>query len=187
MTTAERNYAESQGFALIAAKDMKNLIDLLTTKEEFESWAFVFESVAAESGWTDMVVEAVARREPIHQSELGPAVAIVGTNLYAFLANRCRGNAQTIVKLVARGHGFEALRQIYSEFRPHGMEPNAVMLATIVQPFWWKKPPHDRRAFLEVLRDWDSLIAQYELSSKEARRLFGKFVKKSPAQRARSS
>ena len=105
-TTAEKEFVESQGYSLIAVKDMKNLIDLLTNKEEFESWAFVFESVAAESGWTDLVVEAVARREPIPLSGLGPAVTIVGTNFYSFLANRCRGNAQTIVKLVDHGIQF---------------------------------------------------------------------------------
>ena len=65
------------------------------------------------------------------------------------------------------GNGFEALRQIYADYRPQGGASEHSLLTTIVQPRWWTSDDHAKRSFVEVLHDWDHLITQYELASQE--------------------
>ena len=68
---------------------------------------------------------------------------------------------------VGPGQGFEALRLIFREFRPRGDTSQHNMLVTIIQPRWWCQGAHATRPFMDVLLDWEKLIIQYELASRQ--------------------
>ena len=78
------------GAKLLLVKDMRNAVETLATREEFECWAFTFEAVYSELGWKDMVEQAIASPTVIDAAALGPAAGLISRNLYALLANRAR-------------------------------------------------------------------------------------------------
>ncbi len=86
-------------------------------------------------------------------SSFGDDVKVVARNLYSLLAQRTRGKAQTIAKLVPDKNGFEVWRQLWNECRPAGVEPSHSLLCTIINPKWWSEKPHKDRPFMELLRD----------------------------------
>ena len=86
----------------------------------------------------------------------------VSANLYSLLAQRTRGKAQTICRLLESSRaGFEAWRHIWAEYQPQGHEPARALLAAIIQPRWWHAQEHKSRPFLDVLLDWEQLISKY--------------------------
>ncbi len=72
------------------------------TKDDFAQWIFPFEVDMGLLGWTTLA-EAGGDHE-------------IGTSLYNLLVTSVKGTALSIVKLVARGHGLEALRRLYKEY-----------------------------------------------------------------------
>eukprot|EP00959_Pyramimonas_sp_CCMP1952_P411539 8623799-Pyramimonas_sp.AAC.1 len=80
---------------------------------------------------------------------------------------KMRGKAQTMTKLAGAGNGFEALGQIYAEYRPQGGASEHSLLTTTVQPKWWTSDDHSGRSFAEVLHDWDQMVTQYKLANQE--------------------
>ncbi|CAK0789057.1 unnamed protein product, partial [Prorocentrum cordatum] len=120
----------------------------------------------AEMGWKSLYDAAVGHAGPIAAEGIQNAETLeLSRNLSTFLAMKMRGKAQTMTKLAGAGNGFEALRQIYADYRPSGGTSEHSLLTTIVQPKWWTSADHSRRSFAEVLHDWDHLVTQYELAS----------------------
>ena len=159
--------AIAEGWSLLSLKEIRQHDDFSGRESDFEAWAFPFEAEAEELGWGHLVQAAITHTEPIANSTLNAAASDVSKNLYLWLSLKMKGKAQTIVKLAGHGNGFDALRQVYAEFRPSGNTSTHGMLATIIQPHWWTKQPHKDRPYTDVLLDWDQLIAQYELASGE--------------------
>ena len=96
---------------------------------------------------------------------MGDEAELVGRSMYHLLVSTVRGQALALVKPTERGHGLEAIRQLYKEYRSGLNEDHASMLTAILTPKWWKE--REKQLFTEVLTQWDVLITQYELVSGE--------------------
>eukprot|EP00971_Amphidinium_carterae_P028420 559609-Amphidinium_carterae.1 len=64
--------------------------------------------------------------------------------------------------MIERGHGLEALRRLYNEYRPQAAVSKHKLLAAVIQPSWWNEAGHKNRPFMDILLDWEDLVAQYE-------------------------
>ena len=134
-------------------------------REDFESWIFQFESYLGLLGRDARVEAARVHIGQIDRLILGTDAEKTGRQLNHLLVTMTKGQALAIVKLTERGHGWEALRALYAEYRAGLGEDNATMLTTILTPAWWKD--REDHLFTEVLTQWDILIAQYETASGE--------------------
>eukprot|EP00971_Amphidinium_carterae_P350904 6491802-Amphidinium_carterae.1 len=166
MSGVRANLAQ-MGVSLLSLKDIRFAEKFSGKDGDFESWAFVTEAMMQELGWTTWWEEylSLGRHAPLTQLGEGPKA--VSENMYLFLTQRVEGKAQTLVKLCETGHGLEAMRRIYDEYRPAVATSRHGLLVTILQPSWWGDHAHAQRPFLEVLLDWESLVAQYERDSGE--------------------
>ena len=119
-------------------------------------------------GWTGGLLQAAkAESAPIVLARLDPAVQRASKNLYLLLSQKLQGKAATLCQLVLDGCGFEVWRLLFQEYKPAGAEPQHAMLEAIVQPKWWNSLEHRNRIFLDVLCDWEMLIARYTQGSGE--------------------
>ena len=131
---------------------------------DFEDWVFPFESYTAMLGW-ESYLSAVARApQPITPTMVPQEAYGVNGSLYHLLVSLCKGTAQSIIKLVPRGQVFEAMRQLYKEYRPDLNEDHGVLLQHVLNPTWWKE---QTGLFTETLIAWDTLIARYETATGE--------------------
>ena len=78
-------------------------------------------------------------KEPIDRARLNAQAEQIGRSLYHLLASTTKGTALSIVKLAERGHGFEALRRLYEEYRPRINEEHGSLLQQILTPMWWRE------------------------------------------------
>ena len=90
-------------------------------------------------GWEKYVAEAAKAQSAITQDMVPAEARGIDSSLYHLLVSLCKGVALSIIKLVARGHGFEALRQLYKEYRPDLNEDHGVLLQHVLNPTWWKE------------------------------------------------
>ncbi|CAK0838226.1 unnamed protein product [Prorocentrum cordatum] len=151
-----------------ALKDIRAHDTFGGVRDEFESYFFTMEAEVTEMGWRHLYDAAVTHVGPISfESITNEETRELSRNLGTFLAMKMRGKAQTMTKLAGAGNGFEALRQIYADYRPQGGTSEHSLLTTTVQPKWWTNDDHSRRSFAEVLHDWDRLVTQCELASQE--------------------
>ena len=159
--------AAQAGFDLLTISEIRKR-DVFDGKDEnFEAWAFPFEIEAAHLGWDGLTTAAVASNGALpNQGWLAEHFG-VNRNLYLWLSQRLRGKALTIVMGVEAGMGFEALRLLFKEYRPRGDTSHHNMLVTIIQPKWWTTGAHAARPFMENILDWEKLIIQYEIASRE--------------------
>ena len=164
---ADLRAIDNAGLELLSIKEIRTRDRFSGMKADFEAWAFPFETDVANLGWGELVETAINMKEPISDEALNAVTRGVGMNLYLWLSQRMQGKALGIVSLVKEQNGWEALRLIYAEYRPRGDASDHGMLLAILQPKWWQKPPHNKRPFMDVLMDWERMIAQYELSTKE--------------------
>ena len=155
------------GPVLLSMKEIKNRDTFSGVKEDFAAWAFTFEADVSQLGWGSEVAAAVAHPNVIDKSALNARLEAVGSNLYLWLSQRMKGGALTHVMLVENGHGFEALRLIYAEYKTKGQAANHSMLSIIIQPSWWTKGANASRPFLSNLVDWERLVVDYEAATKE--------------------
>ena len=151
-------------YNLWTIKDIRTHETFSGDPSEFESYFFALEAEITEMGWKDLLDGAIR-----HQGTITPASIVnaeiqeVNRNLSTFLSMRMRGKAQTMTRLAGAGNGFEAIRQIYADYRPQGATSEHSLMMTIVQPKWWTSDQHAKRNFVEILHDWDELCSQYEL------------------------
>eukprot|EP00959_Pyramimonas_sp_CCMP1952_P238749 4989176-Pyramimonas_sp.AAC.1 len=72
-------------------------------------------------GWLRLFDAAVTHVGPINTMNIASAETLeLSRNMGTLLTVTMRGKAQTMTRLAGAGNGFEALRQIYSDYRPHG-------------------------------------------------------------------
>ena len=134
---------------------------------DFEGWVFRFESYCGMLGWTRYVETVRTLREEVDEDEqvTGENQVAVSRQLYHLLVTCCGGPALSLIRLTPRGHGFEALRRLYWEYRPELEEDHASHLAAILTPTWWAE--HRDTSFVHVLLKWDELIADYQMATGE--------------------
>ena len=132
------------------------------------SFFFALEAEVTETCRRHLIDAAVTRDGPIKLEEITRVeIRELGNNLGTFLAMKMRGKDQTMTDLSGAGNGFEALGQIYSDYRPQGGASDHGLLATIFRLKWWTSDGNSRRSFAEVLHDWDHLVTQYEPASND--------------------
>ena len=134
-------------------------------RSKFEAWAFLFESYGHLLGWGEQIDMAIKEQAPIEAAALGDVARSLNHDLYYLLASKMQGPAASVVKLVERGNGLEAVRMLYKEYRTGLAEDHSQMLSMILTPDWWKT--RDQSAFVDTLLAWDELISQYELATSE--------------------
>ena len=105
--------------------------------EDFKEWIFPFESCCGLLAWTDLIEAVLMLDGPANRQQLGAGMEPVGLSLYHLLASTTHGKALSIVKLVDRGNGFEAMRHLYGEYRPKINEEHGALLQQILPPLWW--------------------------------------------------
>ncbi len=103
-------------------------------REEFEEWIFPFESSCSLLGWSRWTDGARDAPEVIARETLTNEANDIGRSSYQFLVSQVMGTALSLVKLTARGSGFEALRKLYHEHRPRLNEEHGTMLQQILTP-----------------------------------------------------
>ena len=81
-------------------------------RASFEGWSFAFESFTEIAGWGELIARAVASDVVVDNDVLTDEQAAISRQLFHVLAGATAGHAQTLLRLVPRGHGFEALRQL---------------------------------------------------------------------------
>ena len=87
----------------------------------WQSWSFATASALADLEWGPLLDAAKQQRAPIDGAALAPDVVRVSTNLYSLLAQKTRGKAQTVVRLLeGQRNGLEAWRQLWEEYSPLG-------------------------------------------------------------------
>ena len=108
-------------------------------RENFETWIFTFESYMGLLNWSQYAEAARDAPQPVTMEGLpsDDARALSGSLYYLFVQH-VKGQALSVVKLVDRGNGFEALRQLYLEYRSAMPEDHATLQTTILTPTWWK-------------------------------------------------
>ena len=130
-------------------------------RQDFEEWAFPFESYCSLLGWEAYVTNAVRNPAEIEIVDLLTEPEAVGRSLYHLLVSTVKCTALSVVKLTERGNRLEAIRRLYIEFRPRLNEEHGSMLQMILTPTWWKE--RDNKAtFTEILITWDERVARYE-------------------------
>ena len=146
---------------LLDTRSEVKLTDFDGKRERFEQWAFLFECYAHMLGWGEFVDAAIREPDPLGNWRPGQDAQDINSDVYFLLASKVKGPACSVVKLVERGNGLEAVRRLYKEYRTGLAEDHAQMLAMVLTPRWWA----DRREqmFTDVLLSWDDVIAQYEL------------------------
>ena len=165
MFMAGNNNADTHGPELVDSRGVCKVEKFSGKREHFEEWIFPFESYCALLGWSRWVDAAREHRDEIVRIDLGEEAELVGRSMYHLLVSTVRGQALALVKLTERGHGLEAIRQLYKEYRSGLNEDHASMLTAILTPKWWKE--REKHLFTEVFTQWDVLITQYELVSGE--------------------
>ncbi len=105
-------------------------------REEFEEWIFPFESYCSLLGWSRWTDGARDAPESIVRETLTDEANDIGRSLYHLLVSQVKGTALSLVKLTDRGNGFEALRKLYKEYKPHLNEEHGAMLQQILTPEW---------------------------------------------------
>ena len=137
-------------------------------EKNWVSWSFATTAGLQELGWQPLLETARGHTGEIDTSVFGPEVGAVSRNLYSLLAQRTRGKAQTVVRLLqGTSNGLEAWRRIWEEYQPGGQEPSHALLTAIIQPRWWHNNEHKSRPFVEILLDWEQLINRYTDESAE--------------------
>eukprot|EP00971_Amphidinium_carterae_P040071 786750-Amphidinium_carterae.1 len=157
----------ARGLEILPLKDIRWVETFSGNDGDFETWSFVFESLITELGWGDMWEETLARDGSLLLSSFSETARCVSENLYLILSQRVRGKAQVIVKMTEHGNGFEALKRLYKEYRPSAAVSKHNLLQAVIQPSWWQDAGHSRRPFMDVLLDWEDLMAQYERDTGE--------------------
>ena len=137
------------GRQLLDTRDSARLSDFSGDREKFEQWSFMFESYAHLMGWGRFIEAAIREQNPITQERLGADCAAINGDVYYLLAARVKGPACSVVKLVERGNGMEAVRRIYKEYRAGLAEDHASLLSMVLTPTWWKD--RESESFTDVL------------------------------------
>jgi len=151
----------------LSAKEIRAWRGFSGQDTEWEEWAFATTAALSDLGWADLLTAARNNPEPLDPGTFGPVALQLMRNLYSLLAQSCRGKAQTICRLQTDFDGFEVWRLLWLEYRPRGAEPAHAQLSAIIQPRWWTSPEHRGRPFMDVLLDWEGLVAACELASGE--------------------
>ena len=146
----------------LSPKDIRQWDTFDGSEANWQGWAFATTAALSDLGWGAYPDAAKRERNPIDPATFGPIVPQVSANLYSLLAQKTRGKAQTIVRLMEFSrNGLETWRQLWEEYSPHGHEPSHALLSAIIQPKWWHSQEHRNRPFVDVLIDWEQLIAKY--------------------------
>ena len=127
------------GVQLLDSRGVGKVTTFSGRREDFEDWIFPFESFCGLLGWTELLEEVPGLEGAIVKERLPPRLEPVGRSLYHLLASTTKGMALSIVKLVDRGNGFEALRRLYAEYRPKINEEHGALLQQILTPLWWRE------------------------------------------------
>ena len=106
-------------------------------RSKFEHWAYMFESYVHLLGWGSQIEEAIGCTTKIDPEALGEAAREYNEHPYWLLATKVQGPAASVVKLVKRGNGMEAVRKLYKEYRTGLAEDHSQMLSMILTPTWW--------------------------------------------------
>ena len=81
------------------------------------------------------------------------------------MVDKTDGIASSLVFLVDRGNGWEAVKQLYKEFGPQLAEGDSATLQCVLTPEWWAVEEAKNTTFTDVLIKWDQLIAKYEVQT----------------------
>ena len=161
---ASPQQAQTPGFQLLDSRGITKPANFSGKREDFEEWVFPFESYTAMLGWERFIAATAKAPAAITQDMIPEEARGIDSSLYHLLVSLCRGIALSIIKLVPRGHGFEALRMLYKDYRPDLNEDHGVLLQHILNPVWWKERSG---LFTDTLIEWDNLIARYETATGE--------------------
>ena len=118
-------------YRILALKDIKTFDVFLGADDQWDAWVFSTEAALGDLGWEALLMAAKLSPEPLNGSTYTPEVRAVARNLYSLLAQRVKGKAQTLVKLIQGKDGFEAWRQLWQEYRPLGAEPSHSLLCVM--------------------------------------------------------
>jgi len=135
-------------------------------REDFEAWAFPFESYVGLLGWSFYVERTIIAKTTTDNDTLEEEPLKVSRTLYHLLATTTRGPAQSLIKLTKGGHGLEALRRLYADHRTNLDEDHAMALGGILTPNWWSD--RSDQIFTGILTQWGELVADYQRATGEA-------------------
>ena len=122
-------------YSIWSLKDIRSHDSFDGAVDNFEGYFFMLEAEVTAMQWHALWDSAIAHVGPIPPSSIiNTEVQEINKNLGTFLAMRMKGRAQTLVKLAGPGNGFEALRSIVADYRPHGTTSEHSLMMTIVQP-----------------------------------------------------
>lgn len=127
--------------------------------EDWADYIFKFDGYATLLGWGDRLEKAATHPSVIENSRLLDESRQVSTNLYAILQLNTSGKALGIVRLVPRGEGMEAWRQLHREYAPDVGGRHAGLLRSILNPKWWLD--HEEKPFMELLNAWEAQVIRY--------------------------
>ena len=96
---------------------------------------------------------AAARQQPLVFATLSDAAKVISRNLYAILQLNVSGKALGVLRLIPKGHGLEAWRQLSLEYAPEIGGRHASLLRSILNSRWWQD--HEEKPFMELLNDWE--------------------------------
>ena len=102
MATAAQQAANGAGYDLLSAPDIRKFEVFSGEDKDWQGWSFATESALQELGWRPLLEEARANGGPLDENGFGPAAYAVARNLYALLAQKTRGKAQTCARLCAQ-------------------------------------------------------------------------------------
>ena len=159
--------AETAGWKLWSIKDVKMHDKFSGEDGDFEPWSFSFEAEVEAMGWKNLLDIAKASQEPVMNEHLQPAQTELSKNLYFLLTQVMKGKSQPKVKNAGSGQGFEAIRLLYEAYRPRGKMTSNAMMTAIIHPTWWANEDHRGRVYIDVLADWENVIAEFEIVADE--------------------
>ena len=98
---AARAAAENLGYELLAPGEIRKFDSFSGEDKDWPTWSFATESAVQELGWRPQLEASRAHPGVIDEDAFGPGVYAVARNLYALLAQKTRGKAQTCARLCA--------------------------------------------------------------------------------------
>ena len=92
---AARQAAEDLGYELLLPAEIRKFDGFSGEDKDWPGWSFSTESALQELGWRPLLEASRTHDGEIDENGFGPGVYAVARNLYALLAQKTRGKAQT--------------------------------------------------------------------------------------------
>ena len=113
-------------YMLLSAKDIRGWELFDGQDDNWPAWSFSTKAALNELGWRPVltVIETAVDEIDMEHDIPHENDRRVSAILFSLLAQRTRGKAQTIARLLeGTGNGFECWRRLLEEYAPKGNEP----------------------------------------------------------------